>query len=68
MAGAGLRKDHMFGPLFDDSIVIRRRKSAGGCGAKHISKSKVFKTEGFLMCQMSFSSQIDGHRKVGEVS
>ena len=36
----------MFGQLFDDSIVIRCRKSARRCGAKHISKSKVLETGG----------------------
>ena len=57
---------HMFGPLLDDSMAIRCRKSARRCGAKHIWKSNVSKTAGFeplLMCQMSFCSQIDGHRK-----
>ena len=41
-------------------------KSARCCGAKHVWKSNASKTEGFeplLMCQMSFCSQIDGHRK-----
>ena len=36
-------KSIMFGPLFDDSIAIRRRKSARCCGAKHICKSKCAK-------------------------
>ena len=36
-----------FGPLFEDPMAIRCRKSARRCGAKHISKSKVSKTEGF---------------------
>ena len=35
------------GPLFDDSIAIPCRKSARCCGAKHIWKSNVPKTEGF---------------------
>ena len=30
----------MFGPLFDDQIVLPCRKSARRCGAKHIWKSK----------------------------
>ena len=34
---------NMLGSLFDDSIVIRCRKNARRCGAKHISKSKVLK-------------------------
>ena len=37
----------MFGPLFDDSMGIRCRKSARRCGAKHIWKSKVSKTAAF---------------------
>ena len=37
----------VFGPLFDDPMPIRCRKSAHRCGAKHISKCKVSKTEGF---------------------
>ena len=48
-----------FGPLFDDAIASRSRKSARRCGAKHIWKSKVSKTEGFeplLLCLMSFYS------------
>ena len=43
--------------LFDDSMAIRCRKSARRCGAKHIWKSNVSKTQGrkpILMCQMSF--------------
>ena len=36
-----------FGPLFDDSMGIRCRKSARRCGAKHIWKSKVSKTAAF---------------------
>ena len=54
------------GPLFDDSMAIRCRKSARRCGAKHIWKSNASKTQGFeplLLCQMSFCSEIDGHRK-----
>ena len=35
-----------FGPLFDDPMAIRCRKSARRCGAKHISNSKVSTTEG----------------------
>ena len=37
----------MFGPLFDDSMGIRCRKSGRGRGAKHIWKSKVSKTAAF---------------------
>jgi len=40
-------KTEGFGLLFDDSMTIRSRKSARRCGAKHISKAKVLKTEAF---------------------
>ena len=56
-SGVKSQNYRMLGPLLDESIVIRCRKSARRCGAKHISKSKVSKTEGFeplLLCQMSF--------------
>ena len=46
----------MLGPLFDDSIAIRCRKSAHRCGAKHTSKSKVLKGAGstpILRCQLT---------------
>ena len=34
-------KSQGFGPLFDDSMAIRCRKSSCRCGVKHIWKSKV---------------------------
>ena len=42
----------MLGPLFDDSMGLRCRKSASRCGAKHIWKSKVSKTAAFELILM----------------
>ena len=59
-----------FGPLFDNSMAVRCRKSARRCRAKHISKSKVLKTAGLKpisRCQLpnltNFSDSTNNYNK-----